>query len=109
LVTVDLQGFSISGPFLGGTGISASQGVDGITVRNGFISGFMGAVSLPGVASVIEGLQVSPWSESDRLTRRRDTPTVGIIAKGIVRNNIVVGYTAFGISAGGIVTGNLYD
>jgi hypothetical protein len=105
-LTIDLQGFTISGP-LSGAGITASQGVDFITVRNGFISGFIGAVGLPGVASVVEGLTVSgPWRESGRLTRRRDTPTAGIGAQGIVKNHIVVGETHNGISGGGTVTGN---
>jgi hypothetical protein len=92
---------------LAGGGITASQGVDAITVRNGFISGFFGAVSLPGVASIVEGLTVTgPAFVSPGLTRRRDTPTVGIGAKGIVKNNIVVGETHNGISAGGTITGN---
>jgi hypothetical protein len=47
-VTIDLQGFLITGQSAG-TGISASEPVDWITVRNGFISGFVTAVQLGGV------------------------------------------------------------
>jgi hypothetical protein len=110
LVTVDLQGFSISGfGLLTEAGIVARRGVDGITVRNGFISGFGTAVDLPGVASIVEGLQVTgPFGPASiaRLTRSRETPTAGIVANGIIKNNIVTGASATGISAGGTVTGN---
>ena len=107
-VTVDLAGFTITGPMglplsLASTGIIAmppsGQELEGIAVRNGSISGFGAAVSLSGASSIVEGLRVA------------GAFSVEISATGIVKNNIVIG--AFGtpgigagISATGVVTGN---
>ena len=56
-VTIDLAGFAISGT--GGPGFTAISGgnVEGITVRNGSISGFSTGVDLGG--GIVEGLRVS--------------------------------------------------
>ena len=109
-VTIDLAGFTISGPGFsvsGPTAIAAqpsSGNLQGIVVRNGSISGFTDGVALGAAdGSVVEGLRVfgvgCPCS-------------TGIVAKGIVRGNTVVGIAGLpitggvGISATGIVTGN---
>jgi hypothetical protein len=74
-------------------------------VRNGSIAGFSDGVYLPNPTnvisngSIIERLRVSACTE------------LGILATGIVRDNIVLGCAAFGgggvgISAAGIITGN---
>ena len=85
-VTIDLAGFSISGPGSAGqsSGIEAApaqgQVVEGVVVRNGSISGFFIGVRL-GDGSIVEGLRVSgpcPCS-------------VGIDATGLVKGNTVVG------------------
>jgi hypothetical protein len=62
-VTIDLAGFTISGPgkSLGraaGTGMAAGNDTAGIALRNGTISGFTNGVDLGGDGSVVEGLRV---------------------------------------------------
>jgi hypothetical protein len=105
-VTIDLAGFTISGPVVPGPGfpfpattaIAAGDNITGIGVRNGSISGFSVGVAL-GVGSIVEGLRVSEGT------------LTGIAATGIVRGNTVVGIAdgpgqGVGISATGIITGN---
>jgi hypothetical protein len=83
--------------------IAAGNDTDGITVRNGSISGFGSGVVLQGFNSIVEGLRVGGPCPCVR---------IGIVAKGIVRGNIVSIAAApdvpetGGISATGIVTGN---
>jgi hypothetical protein len=102
-VTIDLAGFTISGPgqVLGitATAIAAGGETRGITVRNGSISRFDIGVGLGGDGSIVEGLRVF------------DGISAGIIATGIVKGNSAVGMNGgpgagSGISAAGIVTGN---
>jgi hypothetical protein len=107
-VTIDLAGFTISGPALvvvfgpNTTAIAAGNDTTGIAVRNGSISGFGFGVTLGGDGSIVEGLRVFG----------RGTALTGIAATGIVKGNTVVGIAnadgveAVGISATGIVTGN---
>jgi hypothetical protein len=95
LVTIDLQGFSIIGQS-SETAIGASADINGITVRNGSISGFANGVNLPGGFSTVERLVVEGSLHS----------SIGILANGIVKDNIVGAFATIGISAGGIVTGN---
>jgi parallel beta-helix repeat protein len=101
-VTIDLAGFLISGG-VGGNGILASPsgqrgGGRGIAVRNGSIDGFVNSVNLDSAnGSIVEGLRVSSGRG------------VGIIARGIVRDNTATGFGgifARAISATGTVTGN---
>jgi hypothetical protein len=72
-------------------------------VRNGSISGFGFGVNLEGDGSIVEGVRFSGGP---------GTSEFGITARGIVKNNTVVGgFTGgggggTGISASGIVTGN---
>ena len=80
-VTIDLAGFTITGPGLDGllpntTAITAGNGATGITVRNGSNSGFGFGVSLGGDGSIVEGLRVSGGPGASDL---------GIFATGIVR------------------------
>jgi hypothetical protein len=109
-VTIDLVGFTITGPGLAvlgapnTTAIASGHDRTGITVRNGSISGFGIGVNLEGDGSIVEGLRVFGAPGTSRL---------GIAATGIVKNNTVVaivtgggGGGATGISATGIVTGN---
>jgi hypothetical protein len=101
-VTIDLAGFTISGPgdpFATTTAIAAGNDRRGITVRSGSISGFREGVVLEGDGSIVEGLRVF------------DCFVSGIVAKGIVRGNTAVGIFGFpgqgtGISATGTVTSN---
>jgi len=104
-VTIDLAGFTISGPQLHslvvGTGIRAfDDNSVGIAVRNGSIRGFAIGVNLQGSGSLVEGLRVFLGSGS------------AIIANGIVRGNTVLGsgvghsVLRVGISATGTITGN---
>jgi hypothetical protein len=106
-VTIDLAGFTISGPdllvipFANTTAISAGNATTGIAVRNGSISGFGVGVDLGGAGSTVEGLRVFGGG----------TSSLGIAATGIVKGNTVDGIvgtpgTGVGISAIGIVTGN---
>ena len=107
-VSIDLAGFTISGPgpFNNATAIAADTA--GIAVRNGSISGFSVGVELlrlapdeTGAASIVEGLRIGgpcPCS-------------LGISATGIVKGNTVdvevpAGNDGIGISANGVVTGN---
>jgi hypothetical protein len=110
-VTINLAGFTISGPGTGAIPVAAiaastqnpAEGEPvGIAVRNGSISGFHIGVSL-GDNSIVEELRVvGPGMLG----------VVGINAMGIVRGNTVRSFgggasgTGVGISAGGIVTGN---
>jgi hypothetical protein len=80
--------------------IAAGSGTDGITVRNGSISGFGYGADLKGSNSIVEGLRVGG-----------PCPCLsGIVAAGIVRGNTVsiasVPDGSVGISATGIVSGN---
>jgi hypothetical protein len=102
-VTIDLGGFTISGPgtTAAGTGIAAGNDTTGIAVRNGTISGFLSGVNLGGDGSVVEGLRVFGVAFS----------SLGIAATGIVKGNTVARIggapgSGVGISATGIVTGN---
>jgi hypothetical protein len=102
-VTIDLSGFTISGPGNpagSSTAIGAENDTRGIAVRNGSISGFAVGVAL-GDGSTVDGLHVSGGFPS----------SFGIIATGIVKGNTVFGVvgppgTGIGIFATGIVTGN---
>jgi hypothetical protein len=108
-VTIDLVGFTITGPGLavpGGpntTAIASGQDRTGITVRNGSISGFGVGVNLEGDGSIVEGLRVFGGP---------GTSSLGIAATGIVKGNSVVGIFGApggqgrGIAATGIITGN---
>jgi hypothetical protein len=104
-VTIDLAGFSISGPATSGpfqptpTAIGAGENTTGIAVRNGSISGFGSGVELIGSGSIVERLRVFNGVLS------------GIHAVGIVKGNTVVGIAGgpgqgVGILATGIVTDN---
>jgi hypothetical protein len=103
-VTIDLAGFTISGPVplgavSGPTAIAAGDNSSGIAVRNGSISGLGVGVDLGGGGSIVEGLRVF------RAT------VVGISATGVVKGNTVVGIadgpgSGVGIVATGIVTSN---
>jgi len=100
-VTIDLAGFSISGPGgIGANGIlavapSPTTPLRGIAVRNGSISNFDNGVDI-GVAggSIVEGLRVFGSTHQ------------GINANGVVKGNTVENNREFGILAGGIVTEN---
>jgi len=102
-VTINLAGFSISGPgtFVG-TGILAAPPLGsllGIAVRNGSVSGFSDQVTLEAAdGSIVEGLRVvGPGFH-------------GISARGIVRGNTVTNIAnGVGIFAQGTVTGNTAD
>jgi parallel beta-helix repeat protein len=104
-VTIDLAGFTISGPgnpnFTSNeTAIAAGNDTTGIVARNGSISGFVVGVDLGGDGSIVEGLRVSQGV------------LFGIEATGIVRGNTVLHISGFGPGAGtgtsatGTVTGN---
>lgn len=100
-VTIDLAGFTISGPaVLGTSGIIApgrSPLSQGLAVRNGSIQGFGVGVALAD-NSIVEGLRVAQSLQG------------GIqIKTGIVRGNTVINISRNdtpGIAAGGTVTGN---
>jgi hypothetical protein len=116
-VTIDLAGFTITGP--GSLGLelppsttaiaaqsssaSSAANLRGIAVRNGSISNFAIGVELSSAdGSVVEGLRVFGG----------DCPCqFGIDANGIVRGNTVIGFSGihesgFGMAATGVVTGN---
>jgi hypothetical protein len=107
-VTIDLAGFTISGPNQPfppnlTTAIGAGNDTTGIAVRNGSIAGFSVGVDLGGDGSIVEGLRVFGHGCPCLL---------GIGATGVVKGNTVVGIAGLpgpqgtGISATGIVTGN---
>ena len=84
------------------TAVAAGHDTDGITVRNGSISGFIVGADLGGDGSIVEGLRVIGVGGPRNF---------GIIATGIVKGNTVVGIvglpgSGIGISATGIITGN---
>ena len=109
-VSIDLAGFTISGPgnpsqpnSAAGIGIEAGNDTTGIAVRNGSIVGFRDGVILGGDGSIVEGLRVFGSG----------CPCfAGILANGIVRGNTVLNVAGFpgeegvGITATGIITGN---
>ena len=95
-VSIDLAGFTISGP--SARGIRAQGQLHGISVRNGSISNLGNGVDLSSAdGSIVEGLRVHI------IGLRRP---VGISANGIIKNNTVTGSRGNGIPATGIVTGN---
>jgi hypothetical protein len=95
-VTIDLAGFTISGPG-GGAGIAALTSGQGLAVRNGSISGFTIGIDLKlADGSIVEGLRVVGTSVSN---------VDGTIASGIMKGNTVISYQT-GIIATGTVTGN---
>jgi hypothetical protein len=99
-VTIDLAGFLISGSGSTGTAILRSQGGRGISVRNGSISEFVTGVDLGSAGgSIVEGLRVFGISGLV-------VGNFGIIANGIVKDNVVAEFRGGGISATGTVTGN---
>jgi hypothetical protein len=83
-VTIDLAGFTISGPGFAGfpatTAIGAGHDTTGNAVRNGSISGFSSGVDLGGDGSIVEGLHVAGPCPC----------LLGIGATGIVKGNTVV-------------------
>jgi hypothetical protein len=96
-VTIDLSGFTISGPFprvfpAAAIEAGAFDSV-GIAVRNGSITRFAAGVILRGSGSLVEGLRVSLGTGA------------GIVANGIVRGNTVL-FKGDGILATGTITGN---
>jgi hypothetical protein len=102
-VSIDLAGFTMTGNNSPNNTAPIEASQAGVAVRNGSISGFSTGVD---GASIVEGLRVSgskPFVANG----------FGIIASGIVRNNIVTGFAgpagsnATGISATGVVTGNV--
>jgi hypothetical protein len=105
-VTIDLAGFTISGPGLPTIttailGPSASN-LLGIAVRNGSISNFTVGVGLGSAdGSIVEGL---------RIFGGNCPCLVGIAANGIVKGNTVLDFRGegegTGIDAAGTVTGN---
>jgi hypothetical protein len=110
-VTIDLAGFTISGPPGDSNSSTAilttppSGGMlQGIAVRNGSISGFSAGVVLQeSDGDIVEELRVSATGQLNHGS--------GIVAAGIVKGNTVTGFifaplSAPGVSATGIVTGN---
>jgi hypothetical protein len=101
-VTIDLAGFTISGPAVRGTEGIAGMGNRtplGLAVRNGSIQGFgVGVIFANADGIIVEGLRVAQSLQG------------GIeIGTGIVRGNTVVNIIetqSAGIAAGGLVTGN---
>jgi len=104
-VTIDLAGFTISGPGTNNAAAGIVTGPDtfGIAVRNGSIRGFGDTgVRLGGDASIVEGLRVVSFFSP---------AAFGIVATGLVKGNTVLdieglGGSGIGISATGILTGN---
>jgi hypothetical protein len=102
LVTIDLGGFTISGPPFNPKVINLSLGIlgeapparSGITVRNGSISGFDEAVLLEGQGSIVEGVRVF------------GSGSIGIVARGVVKDNTVFNSNGEGFDAGGTVIHN---
>jgi hypothetical protein len=94
-VTIDLAGFHIASR---GTAIEASINTNSIAVRNGSISVSGFGVSLPGDGSIVEGLRIASAGLRSE----------GIVAKGIVRGNTVLG-GVFPMQSGIIASGTVTD
>jgi hypothetical protein len=86
-VTIDLAGFTITGPNPpnGSSSPAIMATANGIAVRNGSISGFGGGINLGGEGSIVEGLGIFGSIPAC---------CTGISAKGIVRGNFVVDFPA---------------
>jgi hypothetical protein len=105
-VTIDLAGFTISGPGLPSITTAilgpSTSSLQGIAVRNGSISNFSVGVGLGSAdGSIVEGLRIFGGN----------CPCIfGIAANGIVRRNTVLDFRGqgegTGIAAAGTVTGN---
>jgi hypothetical protein len=81
-VSIDLNGFTITGPGGGlggaGTGIGISSGVESTTVKNGYVTNFGTCISLEDDGSAaVDSVKVSHCG------------TLGIQASGLVTNNII--------------------
>jgi hypothetical protein len=101
-VTIDLGGFTISGPASSFAGITSSAvlpRLQGLAIRNGSISGFNVGLDLFGDGSIVEGLRIA------------QSQTIGMEnVTGIVRGNTITNIGAgngTGITASGIITGNV--
>src|SRR5271165_3011844 len=99
-VSIDLAGFSISADDGGAIIVPPSSGqLNGIGVRNGSVIASDDGVYLGSAFNcIVEGLRVYVLPAPGG---------TGIVASGIVRNNVANGGHGGGISATGIVTGNI--
>jgi hypothetical protein len=107
-VTVDLAGFTISGPG-GGVAIEAQSPAmrRGIAVRNGAISGFPLGVLLDAAdGAIVEGLRIFGSTNPADIPISGAGGPAGINAgNGLVRGNAIMLF-AVGVIATGVVTGN---
>jgi len=121
-VTIDLQGYTITGDSSGGTmGISSPSRFETTWVRNGVVSGFQWGIALTGMCSLIENVRVS--GNVDGITIANGGEKVrGSMAFGNVRgivfgggpdggwgdsieNNIVLSNSSDGIDVSGCLHG----
>jgi parallel beta-helix repeat protein len=63
-VTLDLNGFALTGGGLGAAGVDVAYGANDVTVRNGSISGFADGVDSEGFDTVLDNLRITGCSES---------------------------------------------
>lgn len=108
-VTLDLAGFTISGPVtppgnssVNAVAVGSSPSTVGVAVRNGSITGFGAGVNLNGTGAVVEKVRVSRGTQ------------IGIGATGTIRGNTVVGIVgnqnlAVGIFGAGLLEGNYVE
>jgi hypothetical protein len=102
-VTIDLNGFVITGRSGEGAGIK-SQHHEGIAIRNGTVTAFATGVLLDGSASIVEGIRALRNSEIGILVT--STAPVPAAGGGIVKNNTAT-LNGTGIAARGLVVGNV--
>lgn len=92
-VTIDMQGFTISGVSGTGTGINAS-GQSQVTIKNGVISGMGGPAVIVGNQSTVSAINATGDSSSG------SGPVIQAGSGSLLANNTVVNGQAVGISCG---------
>jgi hypothetical protein len=116
-VTLNLNGFTISGPWVAGDGFPFGTGVyspnSNITIRNGKVTGFPQGIFLKGSAEFVEVVTVTgnnygidSWGDStfiDRATATKNGLGIVLYGSGMITNSLVTANGVgiyFGVAGG---------
>jgi hypothetical protein len=113
-VTLDLNGFSITGPWFAASGHVNGTGIyspnSNITISNGKTTGFPQGIFLKGSSAVVERVTVTgndfgidSWGDStfvDRITARNNRLGIYFQGSGMITNSMLSQNTSFGIYVG---------
>jgi hypothetical protein len=91
-VTIDLNGFSVSGSGTG-AGILASVPIEDVTIRNGGVKGFAVGISLGGTGNVVENVRVTDNTDTGMFLGVSSLVD-RVVAQGNRNHGIVMGTAA---------------